>query len=366
MLSVRSFSLLCIATFCVVIAAALISGDSDAIPGSGKPLFPGLMSRLNEIEEVQVETSSQRFALKRGESGWMAPAKSGYPADGDKIHKLLLGAAGLSRVEPKTSEPGRYSRLGVEDPGAGDSPAKRYRLKSGGSDLVSLIVGNSAPAKGDPDLSEFYVRLPDEPRAWLVEGRLPRGDALVDWLDRTVADIDRARVQEASVLHASGEVVTVTRKSPGNDDFRLVDAPRTKSVDGQWKLNDIGRFFSDLKLEDVRPKGETPVDDAKPDYVVTMETFDGLVVRMQLFRRDGQALGILRAEARPGAASAEVSPQNQQPLRSADEVRSEADALNARWDRWAYVLPDFKLNALARTHAELLKDVSDEKQPDQG
>ncbi len=365
MLSFRSFSLLCIATLCVVIAAALISGDSDAIPGSGKPLFPELMSRLNEIEQVQIETSSQRFALNRSEGGWAAPAKSGYPADGDKIHKLLLGAAGLSRVEPKTSDPARYSRLGLEEPGAGDSPAKRYRLLSGGSDLVSLVVGNSAPAKGDPDLSEFYVRLPEESRTWLVEGKLPGGDTLLDWLDRTVADIDRARVRGASVLHATGEVVTVTRESPGSDDFRLLKAPPSKTVDGQWKLNDIGRLFSSLQLEDVRPKSEAPVD-AKPDYVVTVDTFDGLVVRMQVFRRDGQALGILRAEARPGAASAEVSPPDRESLRSADEVRNEADALNARWDPWVYVLPDFKLDALARTQSELLKDESAEKQPDQG
>ena len=365
MLSIRSFSLLCIATLCVVIAAALISGDSNAIPGSGKLLFPDLMSRLNEIDEVQIETSSQRCALKRGGGGWTAPAKSGYPADGDKIHKLLLGAAGLSRVEPKTSDPARYSRLGLEEPGAGDSPAKRYHLKGGGSELVSLIVGNSAPAKGDPDSSEFYVRLPDESRAWLVEGKLPRGETLIDWLDRTVADIDRARVREASIVHASGDRVTVTRESSGNDDFRLLNAPPSKTVDGQWKLNDIGRLFSSLQLEDVRPKSEAPVD-ATPDYVVTMKTLDGLVVRMQVFRQDGQALGILRAEARPDASGGEISSQDRESLRSADEVRNEADALNARWDAWVYVLPDFKLNALARTQSELLKDESDEKQPNQG
>ena len=365
MLSVRSFALLCIATLCAAIAAALISGDSDAIPGSGKPLFPDLMSRLNEIEEVQIETSSQRFALNKGERGWTAPDKAGYPADADKIHKLLLGAAGLSRVEPKTSDPARYSRLGLEDPGAGDSPAKRYRLRSGESEVASLVVGNSAPAKGDPDLSEFYVRLPDESRAWLAEGKLPRGDALLDWLDRTVADIDRVRVRQASVLHASGDVVTVTRESPGNEDFQLLDAPPSKTVDGQWKLNDIGRLFSSLELEDVRPKSEAPVD-ARPDYVVTLKTFDGLVVRMQVFRQDDRALGILRAEAQPDESSAEASPQQLKSLRSADDVRKEAEALNARWDPWAYLLPEFKFNALARTHSELFKDERDDKQPDQG
>lgn len=366
MLSIRSFSALCLVTLCVVIAAALVSKDSDAIPGGGKPLFPDLMSRLNQIEEVHVENSSRRFLLKRGASGWTAPEKSGYPADGDKIHKLLLGAAGLARVEPKTSDPARYPKLGLSDPGLEDSPAQQYRLQSDAdSTVASLTVGNSAPAKGDPDLSEFYIRLPDEPRAWLVEGKLPRGDTLVDWLDRTVAEIDRARVRESEVRHASGEVVSITRESPGNDDFRLEDAPPSKTVDGQWKLNDIGRLFSNLELDDVRPKEQAPIQ-GDPDYVVTMRTFDGLVVRMEVFRQGDEILGVLTAEFNPQQAETEAAREGTASLLSADEVRAEADKLNARWARWAYVLPGFKVDALARTQSELLKDLSKEKDSDQG
>lgn len=366
MLSVRTFSVLCLVTLCVVIAAALVSKGSDAIPGGGKPLFPDLISRLNQIQEVHVENSSQRFVLKRGDGGWTAPEKSGYPADGDKIHKLLLGTAGLSRVEPKTSDPARYPRLGLVDPGVENSPAQGYRLQSDtDSTVASLIVGNSAPAKGDPDLSEFYVRLPGEPRAWLVEGKLPRGDTLVDWLDRAVAEIDRTRVRESVVRHASGEVVSVARESPGNDDFRLEDAPPSKTVDGQWKLNDIGRLFSNLELEDVRALEEAPIQ-GEPDYVVTMRTFDGLLVRMEVFRRGDETLGALIAEFNPQQAETGAARELTASLLSADEVRAQADKLNARWARWAYVLPGFKVDALARTQSELLKDRSKVKDSDQG
>lgn len=366
MLSIRSFSALCLVTFCVVIAAVLVSGESEAIPGSGKPLFPDLMSKLNDVEQVEVEGASERVVLTREGGGWIAPEKFGYPADAGKIHKLLVGTAGLSRVEPKTSEPTRYPKLGLEDPGSETSGAVVFRLESGAdATLAELIVGNSAPAKGDPDLNEFYVRLPEDPRAWLVEGKLPQGSSLLEWLDRVVADIDRARVREAQVKHATGEVVTVVRERPTEDDFRLVDAPASKTVDGQWKLNDIGRLFSKLELDDVRPRDEAALE-GEPNYAVAVRTFDGLVVRMNVFKNEEQAFGILTAEVHPQEAKAKATPREKASPPGIDEIGAEADRLNVRWARWAYVLPGFKLDALARTQSELLKDSSEEKNPEQG
>ena len=363
MLSVRSFSALCLITSCVVIAAIAVSGDSEAIPGSGKPLFPELMSRLNGIDEIALASASEQFVLERGDGGWTSPGKSGYPADADKIHKLLIGAAGLKRVEPKTADPARYAKLGLGDEA---SRSMSYRLKSDNDTTVAaLIVGDSAAAKGDPDLSEFYVRAGDDPRAWLVEGKLPRGDTLVQWLERTVAGIDRARVWQTQVAHASGEVVSVTRELGAKNEFRLADAPASKTVDGQWKLNDIGRLFSDLELEDVRAKDEVSIEGG-PDYVVTMRTFDGLVVRMDVYKREERAFAMLTAEFHSLEAEVDGAPEEKASLLSAEEVRAETDRLNARWTRWTYLLPGFKLDALARSHDELLKDLAEDKKPDQG
>lgn len=369
MLSIRSFSVLCVITLCVSITAVLVPEDSGAIPGSGKPLFPDLMSRLNEVEQIRVEGAAERFALEKTESGWTVPDKFGYPADADKIHKLLVGAAGLDRVEPKTSNHLLYSKLGLADLSDESSKATSYRLNSGTEvTLASLLVGNSAPAKGDPDSSEFYVRLPGDPRVWLVEGKLPLASTLFEWVERTVISVDRARVREVTVEHASGKIVTVNRESPAEDRFRLSNAPASKTVEGQWKLNDIGRLFSDLELEDVRPRGEATAQ-AEPAYTVTMRTFDGLEVRMEVFEDGEQSLGVLEAGVSPEQlvtdAKAENAPGGMASLRGAKEVRAEAAALNSKWRGWTYVLPGYKVDAMARTHSELLKDLTAEKKPDQ-
>lgn len=358
MLNLRSFALLCVVTLVVSIAAVLVSEDTDAIPGSGQPLFPDLMSRLNDIEIIQVESAKGRYLLKRSGKDWVAPDKHGYPANGDKVHKLLLGAAGLNRVEPKTSNPELYSKLGLAESGEESSRATTYSISSGSdSTLVSLMVGKSAPAKGDPDLSEFYVRLPDQPRVWLVEGKLPTGDSLGDWLQREIAGVDRARVRQVRVQHASGEVVTVLRESSTDDQFRLKDGAAGKSVDGQWKLNDIGRVFSSLDMEDVLPRREASIE-GEPSLVVSMQTFDGLEIRMRVFGSGKDAMALL--EAGIVSEKAETAAQEQVASPSAGEVREEAASLNARWKDWAFVLPEYKVSALARTQSELLKESSDE------
>ncbi|MDH3412906.1 MAG: DUF4340 domain-containing protein [Gammaproteobacteria bacterium] len=370
MLNIRSFTALCVVTLCVAIAAVVESEDSGAIPGSGKPLFPGLMPRLNEIEMIQLENATGRFVLKRTKTGWMVPDKFDYPADADKVHKLLLGAAGLTRVEPKTQNPALYSRLGLAAIGDEASKAMSYRLESSDeSAIATLTVGNSAPAKGDPELSEFYVRVPDDPQIWLVEGKLPRGNTLIEWVARSVVGIDRRRVREAQVKHESGEIVSVIRESPLKDDFQLPNAPASKTVDAQWKLNDIGRLFSNLELEDVRPRDQAPLQ-GEPAFIVTMRTFDGLEIRMKVFGIGDEALGILEAEFLPARvateAKIEAMADAKESLRSVEEVRAEVAALNARWDGWAYVLPAFKVDAMARTQSELSKDQTQEKKPDQG
>ena len=370
MLNLRSFAALCIVTAAVTLAAVLVSEDSGAIPGSGRPLFPDLISQLNEIRIIEIKRGEAKVVAERNGAGWTLPDKSGYPADGDKIHKLLLGAAGLSRVEPKTSNPALYSELGLATAGGDDSGPITYALKSGaGETVAALMVGNSAPATGDPDLSEFYVRTPDESQIWLVEGKLPGGSAAIDWLKRKIIDIDRQRVREARVEHAGGEVVTIVRGANRDQEFGLKEAPPSQTVDGQWKLNDIGRLFSSLELEDVRPKENAPVS-GNADYVVNVSTVDGLKVRMDVFKVDDKAFAVLEAalseektDARTSAGGALESSQN---LKTADDIRAEAAALNDSWQRWAYVIPGYKLDALARTRAELLKELKEKDGSDQG
>ena len=371
MMTLRSFVILCAVTVLVSIAAIAVDKDSNAIPGSGELLFPELLSDINEIEKIEGASAGERFTLRRGPGGWIAPDKSGYPANADKVHQLLIGAAGLERVEPKTKKAALYPKLGLEDLGRESSRAVSFTLEAAGdSTLASLIVGNSAPAKGDPDASAIYVRLPGDPQSWLVKGKLPKEGALLDWLDRKILDLERARSREVRVLHEDGEVVVVSKNSPADKDFSLADLPPGKQIDARWSINDIGRSLTDLDLEDVRPR-DTLAADMRPEFTVTMRTFDGLVVVMDVFKEDKEALGLLKAsfEAVGRSPDGQIpGPENEDGSKSPpglltpDEVRAEAAKLNARLSNWVYVLPGFKFDHLAKKPADLVKDETKDPQ----
>jgi len=372
MMTPRSFTILCAVTVLVSIAAIAVDEDSSAIPGSGELLFPKLLSDINEIEKIEGASAGERFTLTRGSGGWIVPGRSGYPANADKVHKLLVGAAGLKRVEPKTKKEALYSKLGLEDLSSESSRAVSFTFEAAGdSTLASLIVGNSAPAKGDPDASAIYVRLPGDPQSWLVKGKLPKDGALLDWLDRKVLDLERARSREVRVRHEDGEVVVVSKNSPADKDFSLADVPPGKEIDAQWSINDIGRSLTDFDLEDVRPRDAFAAD-TRPAFTVTMRTFDGLAVVMDVFKDDKEVLGLLKASFEPlhqspggQPAGPEDADGSKTPpgLLTPEQVRAEAAKLNARLSNWVYVLPDFKFDHLAKKPADLLKDETKDPQP---
>ena len=66
-----------------------------------------------------------------------------------------------------------------------------------------------------------------------------------------IIDIDRERVHRVVVEHPDGERVEVEKAAPEAIDFALRAMPEGAEVDGQWKLNDIGRALVKLELEDV-------------------------------------------------------------------------------------------------------------------
>ncbi len=352
MLAGRGFLAL-VAVTAVVVAGAVLTLKRDApVPEAGALVFPDLLSRVNEAARVEVTSAGETFRLERDGSAWGAPARAGYPLVPDKVHSLLVGAAGLERLEPKTADPVRFEELGLRDPTDKASRAVGFRIRDASDNvLAELIVGEQRPAKGDPARTEYFVRLPGEARSWLVQGNLPRdGGELTDWLDKRIAAIGGARIARVRVTHPDGTVITAARDAPGTDDFTWVEKPADAELRGAWVINDLGRVLTDLTLEDVSPAAEGGLGGEPLRAVV--ETFDGLRVRIDLDRSGDLPRARLGAEY--DAALAEGAPQHAE-LLAPEKVREEAAALDARWSAWVYVLPSYKADYLARRAADLVQ-----------
>ena len=368
----RSILILAAVTAIVVGAVLSVDRESSTAARSGEIVFPGLLDQVNSVVRVRVTGNEGKFTLTRDRDTWVVEEKERYAADPDRVHKLLLGAAGMKRVEPKTSNPELYPKLWLEDPSSKDAKSVRFVLENASdAELANWVLGDRRPSKSDASRTELYIRVVGDPLAWLVEGSVPGGQKIIDWLDRPVARIDRERLRAVEVVHVDGTVIAVNKSLPADADFALRDIPADREADSQYRINDIGRFLEDLRFEDVAPSSSLDFAGSL-DKQVQATTFDGLRVHLATVMRDGEAWVQLRAEFDEGlveksedAAEASKDEAGAAPedtpgsLRSADEVRAEAERLNARWKGWAYELPSFKRDYIAKRIDELTRAIEE-------
>ena len=386
----RSIPILAGVTLIAVGAVTFVERGSGPAEHGGTLVFPELLERVNAVARVRVTGREGEFSLVRDGETWIVEEKAGYAADPDRVHTLLLGAAGMKRLEPKTSNPALYPKLWLEDPSGEDAKSVRYVIENtSGVELADWVLGDRRPSKADASRTELYVRVADDPQAWLVDGSVPGGPTIIDWLDRVVAHIDRDRLRAVEVVHADGTVVAVEKSLPADDDFVLRDVPAHREADSQYRINDIGRFLEDLRLEDVAQSSSLDFAGAT-DKRLEVTTFDGLRVHVETVARDGEAWVRLRAEVDealvassgdvPGAPGGETGTESQdaseapessessespeipgttEALRPLDEVRTEAETLNARWKGWAYELPSYKRDYIAKRMDELTRALED-------
>ena len=371
----RAILVLGIVTLAAVGAVLFVERGPDTTRPEGDIVFPALLERVKAVARVRVTGSEGVFTLVRDGDAWIVEEKERYAADPDRVHKLLVGAATMKRVEPKTSNPERYPMLWLEDPSGEDARSVGLVLEdASGAVLARWVLGNRRPSKSDASRTEIYIRVADDPQAWLVEGSVPGGDKIIDWLDRVVARIDSERSRAVEVSHADGAVVAVSKEAPVIRNFVLRDVPEGREVESQYRVNDIGRFLEDLRFEDVAPASSLDFA-GSADKRMEVTTFDGLRVHIDSVMRDGDAWVKLRAEvdealveetageeadagASDGASGSESKnpPESLLPL---DEVRTEAERLNARWRDWAYELPSFKRDYMARRMDDLTRAIAE-------
>ena len=110
---------------------------------------------------------------------------------------MLTALTELRLMEPRTSDPTQFSRLGVEDPSAPDSNSNLLRvLDSGKKLIVELIVGHRRVRTQGNVPEEVYVRRPGENQTWLAEGSLQVDADPQLWLDRDIMNIDHSRIAD--------------------------------------------------------------------------------------------------------------------------------------------------------------------------
>ena len=285
--------------------------------------FPGFAKQVRNAAHSRVVSRAGSFdVVFVPERGWIVPERSDYPASFDLVQRTLVGLAALQTLEPKTARPEWFHFVGLDTPPKGDGILIEVSDDKGHT-LASVITGKSEDIGDSSGATGLFVRRPGENQTWLARSVLdPRG-SLNDWLEKSVMDIDRARIQEVVVQPAGGSPsFTVSRRDPSTVDFTLTPIPAGKTVADPTVPDGVAAAITGFGFDDVRPAHDL---DFAAGARVTTTTFDGLKVVVTVLKTGADYWATISAEGdgRPDAAK-------------------EASAINAHASGWAYKLPAFK------------------------
>jgi hypothetical protein len=344
-------------------------------------LSAGLLDKLNEVSRIELRGADNSTTLKRAKDQWTVANRDDFPAEPAAVKRLLLGLADLQIVEAKTSLPDSYARIGVADPGAGSDSLGVELYGAKDDKLLALVVGHK---REGGQQSQRYVRRAGEAQSYLVNGKVEASADPITWLDARIVDVDTARVRQVVITPADGARIAIAKRKPKDNFFELVDVPAGKVPRSKALVSSLGAVLLDLRFNSVAAAARFA--DAKPLRQTTVETFDGLVTRIDEFEAEGKTwarfdfaydAAIVDAEAVkdiapaasepppvPGAEGAEGAKPAAEPA-AKESVDAEATRLKARNAAWVYELPDYKLRLLGKRLDDLVQAPSkdDAKQP---
>ncbi len=384
----RSIGVLAALAVVGLVAALFVTREPDTqLPKSGELLFPLLLEEVNDVQEMIVTTHEETVTLVKAQDHWGVKEKSSYPADMEKVTKAIVGLAEIRILEPKTQTPELYEKLGLQDTEQDGSLSTTLTLKSSdGAEAAKVIVGNQRPAKGNPRMSDIYVRKPGDPQTWLTVGNLPLEKTAKEWMNKEVTALPTKRVRQVTVTHPNGKSLKITKAQPEDLDFRLDSIPDGFKVASQFNVNNVAGTLVQLSLEDVKKDSE--VDFQKdPGVSAVVETFDGFRLNVQTAKEGDRIFGTFSAEfdqnliapttVADSAKEASTESQTQDTaspespeskdeekeevskpevvLQKPEDVKKEVEAFNRRVKGWAYELPKFRVENFSKLKKDLLE-----------
>ena len=202
---------------------------------NGKLMFPDLALKLKDARRIEITNKGNVTVIELKNGVWGADDRGGYPVQETKLRGLLTGLTELRLAEPRTSDPGEYARLGLEDPTKDTKgTASLLRVLDGaGKPIVALIVGHRRTRTQGDVPEEVYVRRPGDAQCWLAEGSVQVDADPQVWLDRNIMNISPTLITkvvstkgEATIeLTRDGDKLKVTQPAdhPALEDYKVED-----------------------------------------------------------------------------------------------------------------------------------------------
>src|ERR1700736_287373 len=172
----------------------------QAAMDSGRLMFPDLTAKLKDARRIEITSKGKTTVIELKNGVWGVADRGGYRVQETKLRGLLTTLTELRVVEPRTSDPTQFSRLGVEDPTADkEGTANLLRVLDGdGKPIVAVIVGHRRMRTQGNVPEQVFVRLPGDNQTLLADGGLQADADPQVWLDRDIINMSHTLITKVT------------------------------------------------------------------------------------------------------------------------------------------------------------------------
>lgn len=179
---------------------------------------------LDNVSKVSIATQDNNDAitLEKRLGEWQVLQKNGYPADVEKLSKLLQAVNQAHIVEAKTAMAKHHHRLQLKDFADGDSKAIRLQVTTPAAELELYVGLKASSGEGQ------YVRLVGDPQTYLIDQNLRLTTDTTKWLEPKIIDLEFNQVRSVKVTHHDDEEYQIKR-----DVVETTETTESSDVDNQ-------------------------------------------------------------------------------------------------------------------------------------
>jgi hypothetical protein len=352
----KSILILTALTLVIIVAATFSSRSRAPQTVIETPLLnPELKTRVNDVAQIILESNEESVHITREGNNWMVMQADNYPAQFDKVKKLVLDTADMTILAEKTSNPDLYSELGVEDITDENADSTLLSLlDNSGNKLASVIMGDRR------GMDSVYVRNAGQDRSYQVKGQPEVSADPKDWIVKELLSVDNERIMEVTIEHADDDTVVLNREQ-GDDNFTLQTVPDGRKARSEYFTNQPGTFLNDLSIQNA--KSQANFTFPEDQVVTTIKTYDGIVATIHSAKIDNinhASMSFSIDETIVQAAESQergiVIGEDENAPR---DVRAEVENLNEKVANWVFIIPQSKYLLLSK-RVEELTDVLEE------
>ena len=247
-----------------------------------KKIFAGLTEEIQNVSSMTFENSSAKYQLKKNYQNWTLKGYNNYPADIKKINAFLLNLIESSFIDIKDIDSENYKKIGVAYPFELNNESMKVKIYKEDKILYNFIIGKSLGT--EKNFKVNYFRNFDEEKVYLLKNTLDIPIKEFQWINEDIIKIARWRIKSVEI----NDIVKKTRFKIYRDNYasrnyKFDNLPKNYSLINNFSLNSLASVFESLKILDVTP---VPLDSdnvsAEIKKNVTVETFDGLMLKLEL------------------------------------------------------------------------------------